>query len=93
MIIESVVMKKILVVDESALFRTYLDKKLKDYEFEVVMGANGLDAIVKMRSEVPDLIIMDFFLSRRSSVEVLQEKTGNVFFISASGKIIFLWSM
>jgi len=70
-------MKKILVIDESTLFRDYLAKKLAEYQFEVVQGVNGLDGTLKMRSEVPDLIIMDYYLSRRSCIEVLQEKKNN----------------
>jgi DNA-binding response OmpR family regulator len=70
-------MKKVLVIDESALFRQYLTEKLEEKGFEVVEGRNGLDGLVKMRSELPDLIIIDFFLSRKSSIEVLKEKKEN----------------
>lgn len=71
------IMKKILVIDESHLFRRYLQGKLEEYEFEVLSGINGLDGMVKMRSEMPDLIIMDYFLSRKSSLEILKEKAGS----------------
>jgi DNA-binding response OmpR family regulator len=67
-------MKKILVVDESALFRDYLGKKLSEYGFDVQFGVNGLDGSVKLRNETPDLLIMDYYLSRKSSVDLLQTK-------------------
>lgn len=70
-------MKKILVIDESPMFRNYLTDKLSSYGLEVVQGTNGLDASVKMRNEMPDLIIMDYYLSRKSSVELLEEKRNN----------------
>ncbi len=70
-------MSKILVVDESPLFRRYLSQKLETYGFEVVEGANGLDGWIKMRNELPDLVIMDYYLSRKSSMELLQEKNNN----------------
>jgi DNA-binding response OmpR family regulator len=70
-------MSTILIIDESPLFRRYLSQKLRAYGFEVVEGANGLDGWVKMRSELPDLVIMDYFLSRKSSMEVLEEKKEN----------------
>ncbi|MBT3271650.1 MAG: response regulator [Spirochaetales bacterium] len=70
-------MKKILVIDESSLFLDYLTKKLEENGFEVIPGKSGLDGSVKMRSELPDLIIMDYFLSRKSAVEVLKEKVDN----------------
>ena len=47
--------KKILVIDESALFLDYLTKKLEENGFEVVQGRNGLDGTAKMRAELPDL--------------------------------------
>ncbi len=70
-------MKKILVIDESALFRDFLKQKLDAYTFEVVLAVNGLDGAVKLRQEMPDLVIMDFYLSRTSSIELLQKKKEN----------------
>ena len=70
-------MKKILIIDESPLFRDYLGKKLAEFEIETVQAYNGLDGMLKLRSEIPDLIIMDYFLTRKSAVEVLQEKQRN----------------
>src|SRR6056297_1566916 len=70
-------MKKILVIDESPMFRNYLTDKLSSYGLEVVQGTNGLDGLVKLRNEMPDLIIMDYYLSRKSSVELLEEKRNN----------------
>ena len=70
-------MKKILIIDESKLFRTYLVGKLENQGFEVVEAKNGLDGGIKMRNEMPDLILMDFFLSRKSSQELLAERAAN----------------
>ena len=85
-------MKKILVIDESNLFRDFLETKLKSFDFEVITAVNGLDGSTKMRREVPDLMIMDFYLSRLSSLDLLQAKkadpnTANVPVILTSGKI------
>jgi len=70
-------MKKVLIIGDSSLFRNYLSKKLEDYNIEVHLGLNGLDGFIKMRSELPDLIIMDYMLSRKSSMEVLTDKKSN----------------
>jgi DNA-binding response OmpR family regulator len=59
------------------MFRNYLTDKLSSYGLEVVQGTNGLDGLVKLRNEMPDLIIMDYYLSRKSSVELLEEKRNN----------------
>ena len=70
-------MKKILVIDESSLFRDYITSKLEEKGFEAVGGSNGLDGLVKMRSEMPDLIVLDYAISRKSSLEILKEKKDN----------------
>ncbi|ADN02358.1 response regulator [Spirochaeta thermophila] len=68
-------MKKILVIDESSHLRDYLTQKLPEYGFEVISSPSALDGLVKMRNEVPDLVILDSFLSRGSVEEVLDEKS------------------
>lgn len=85
-------MKKILVIDESALFRDFLAKKLGEYGFEVGVGVNGLDGSVKVRQQMPNLVIMDYYLSRSSSLEVLEKmrddpNTAETPVIMASAKI------
>lgn len=85
-------MKKILVIDESKLFRDFLTQKLGEFGFEVVAAVNGLDGAAKLRREMPDLVIMDYYLSRTSSVDLLQKKkddpnTSDIPVIMASSKI------
>jgi DNA-binding response OmpR family regulator len=70
-------MKKILIIDDSSLFREYLAKKLSENGFEIVEAANGLDGAIKMRNEMPDLIIMEYYLTRKSCIEILREKIEN----------------
>ena len=69
--------KKVLIIDESTLVRDYLSKKLKEYDLQVIEGLNGLDGSIKLRNEMPDLVVMDYFLSRKSSIELLTEKMEN----------------
>ena len=85
-------MKRILVIDESKLFRDFLIQKLEEFGFEVDVAVNGLDGSSKMRQDPPDLIIMDYYLSRLSSVEFLTKKREDpnavsIPVIMASGKI------
>ncbi len=67
-------MKKVLVIEESALLREFYNRQLTEHGFEVVVAVNGLDGIAKLRREVPDLVIMDYFLSRASGPDVLARK-------------------
>ena len=70
-------MKKVLIIDESEMFREYLGKKFSENNFEVEYGLNGLDGSLKLRKILPDLIIMDHMLSRKSCQEILAEKQSN----------------
>lgn len=70
-------MKSILVIDESQLFRDYLKRKLEDYGFDVTAAVSGLDGFSKLRTMLPQLLITDYNLSRKSAVELLKEKTAD----------------
>ena len=70
-------MKKILLIDDSSLFREYLANKLNENGFEVIEARNGLEGSLKMRNDLPDLIIMEYYLTRKSCVEILREKVAN----------------
>lgn len=70
-------MKQVLVIDESPLLREYLRTKLSDNDLEVSVAVNGLDGIAKIRNLLPDIIILDYHLSRQSALDVLKEKKKN----------------
>ncbi|MCP4181207.1 MAG: response regulator, partial [bacterium] len=53
-------MKKILIIDDSSLFRSFMKTQLIEYGFDVIEGINGLDGLTKMRNQLPDLVIMDY---------------------------------
>ena len=67
-------MKKVLVIDDSPMYRDFMQKQLDSYGFEVISAINGLDGISKIRSNLPNVIIMDYMLSRKSSMDVLKDK-------------------
>jgi DNA-binding response OmpR family regulator len=69
--------KIVLVIDESDLFRDYLKSRLGRAGLQVETAINGLDGTSKMRLELPDLVIMDYHLTKRSCKEVLEEKARN----------------
>jgi DNA-binding response OmpR family regulator len=66
--------KNVLIIDESDLFREYLRDRLGAAGIGVETAINGLDGTVKLRNGLPDLVIMDYNLTRRSCKEVLEEK-------------------
>lgn len=70
-------MKKILIIDDSRMIREFLNRKLEEFGFETDQASNGLEGYTKLRSYEPDLIIMDYYLSRMGAVEFLTKKAGD----------------
>jgi DNA-binding response OmpR family regulator len=70
-------MKQVLIIDEAALFREYLKAKLTENDIEAAAGINAMDGISKMRNQAPDLLILDYHLSKQGFLEVLKQKKAN----------------
>jgi len=66
-----------LVINDSSILRNFLEKQLKEYGFDVILAINGLDGWGKIRQQQPDLIIMDYFLTRKSSMEILKSMSSD----------------
>jgi len=69
--------KTILIIDESDLFRDYVKSRLTQFNLDVETAINGLDGIAKLRNLLPDALIMDHHLTRKTCKEVLEEKASN----------------
>ncbi len=63
-------MQKILIVDDEQPIRTLLDYNLKQSNFITIMAADGEEAVVKVESENPDLILLDLMLPKMDGIEV-----------------------
>jgi two-component system KDP operon response regulator KdpE len=53
---------KVLIVDDEQAIREALGRKLKREGFDVLMSADGLDALRSFHSERPDLVILDIIM-------------------------------
>ncbi|NCN10737.1 MAG: response regulator [Leptospira sp.] len=51
--------KKILIIDDSAVFRKIVSVHLKNAEFELIEAVDGKDAIEKLKDTKVDLIVSD----------------------------------
>jgi DNA-binding response OmpR family regulator len=67
-------MKQVLLIDNSDVFRDFLKEKLTSLQVEVEVGISLLDSLSKMRSTVPDLVIIDFNSTRAFIFELLTKK-------------------
>ncbi|MDY0038904.1 MAG: response regulator [Desulforhabdus sp.] len=61
---------KILVVDDNEDSRELVAKVLKQYGYQIILAVDGEDALVKVLSEKPDLILMDRSLPKMNGLEV-----------------------
>jgi len=56
--------KKILIVDDEPDFLKILQVKLESQGYEVILANNGLEAIEKARSHLPDLVLLDIIMPK-----------------------------
>ncbi len=64
---------KILVIDDSKVIRMHVRDMLPEGNFEVLEAKDGLEGYNLIRSENPNLIMLDFLLPKMSGWEVYQE--------------------
>lgn len=65
----------VLVIDDEAGIRRLAHLLLEEFGFDVDLAADGDEALerIRERSRVPELILLDLTMPRRSGVEVLEE--------------------
>ena len=64
---------KILVIDDSRVIRMRVRDMLPQGNFEVVEAKDGVEGMDAIRTQKPNLIMLDFLLPRMSGWEVFQE--------------------
>jgi two-component system response regulator VicR len=65
-------MKKILVVDDDPQIVDLIRIRLKANNYEVITSPDGDDAIVKIKKEQPDLVIMDIMMPHLAGGEAVR---------------------
>jgi len=70
--------KKILVVDDEKSIADIIKFNLEKEGFEVELSYDGEDAVRKIYSENPDLIILDIMLPKKDGFQVLREIRANI---------------
>ncbi|MDO5657176.1 MAG: phosphate regulon transcriptional regulator PhoB [Paracoccus sp. (in: a-proteobacteria)] len=63
----------VLVVEDEGAQRAVLKYNLEAEGFEVVMAENGDEALLLVREEQPDLIVLDWMLPNVSGIEVCRQ--------------------
>lgn len=87
--------KKILVVEDEAVMREIVVRKLKASGFEVVEAGDGKEAINVWIKEKPDAVLLDLILPQADGFEILKTMRENPDSRVSATKVIVLsnlWS-
>jgi CheY-like chemotaxis protein len=72
-------MKKpvILIVDDEPFNVDYIEQELEDSEYETISATNGQEALDKIESNAPDLVLLDIMMPVMDGFEVLARLKAN----------------
>jgi CheY-like chemotaxis protein len=65
--------RKILIVEDYKDTRDFMKFLIESYGFQVVEAADGLEAIESLKSEFPDLILMDIAMPVMDGIDATKE--------------------
>ncbi len=65
--------QKVLVVDDNPAGRELVRESLQDYVGSIAEAANGREALEKLRTSLPDLVLLDIQMPEMDGYEVLRE--------------------
>lgn len=66
-------MRKLLIADDEPGVRRLVRMTLESDEYEIFEAADGDEALSVARSELPDLILLDVMMPKRSGYDVCRE--------------------
>lgn len=67
-------MSKILLVDDDPLFRVWLTEALKTQGHEVECAINGIEGLKRIRSFMPDIIMLDLVMPQMDGFSLLEAR-------------------
>ncbi|GHU23138.1 chemotaxis protein CheY [Spirochaetia bacterium] len=72
-------MKKVLVVDDSRIMRNIVKNTFNEMKIpcEYLEAANGNEALLKIHTQNPDLVLLDWNMPELSGIELLKKVRAN----------------
>ena len=68
---------KILVIDDEADTVVYLETLLQDHGYDTVSASDGEEGMEKVKTEMPDLIVLDVSMPQKSGMRFFREIKSN----------------
>lgn len=65
--------KKILIIDDDPDTLTYLSTVLQDHYYETITASDGDEGLKKSLEIMPDLILLDLMMPKKSGIKFLNE--------------------
>lgn len=65
--------KKILIIEDEKIIGDLLERKLTGEGYSVVITTNGIDGLIKMREDRPDMVLLDIIMPKMGGFEVMEE--------------------
>lgn len=66
-------MKKIFIIEDEQSLREILTERLKDAGFEIEVALDGAEALEKLKTITPDVILLDIILPKVDGFTVLEK--------------------
>ena len=64
-------MSKILIVDDEKNIRSLYEQELLEEGYQTVLASDGKECLEKIRTESPDLVILDIRMPRMDGIEAI----------------------
>lgn len=64
---------KILIAEDDKFLSRVLSDKFRRKGYDVVIASDGLEAINKIKSEFPDIVLLDLMMPNKNGFEILEE--------------------
>lgn len=65
--------KKILLVEDEQIMVDLLVRKLSGEGYDVIVSRDGIEGLNKMKSEKPDIVLLDIIMPKKGGLEVLED--------------------
>lgn len=69
--------KKVLIIEDDSVLQKAMKEYLQNSEFEIIQAFDGKDGYEKVKSEQPDLVLLDLILPKEDGYHVLADIHNN----------------